>query len=103
MTYQYMGNYPFNKLKITTFAPDSQGVYYCGFVKLDGSLGTLYVGRAKGTGVTIKSRLHDHFNYDRWGSVTHFGYILCTTDQDAINLEAYEIRRLQPTYNKNGK
>ncbi len=99
MISNYVGHHPFDRLTICSFAPDSQGVYYCGTVNGDGTLGTFYVGRAKGTGVTIRSRLLDHLS-DGWELVSHFGYRLCSTDQEAMSLEISEIGRLQPRYNQ---
>lgn len=103
MISQYVGHHPFNRLTICVAAPEKQGVYYCGSLNSDGSLGVYYVGRAKGTGVSIRSRLLDHLNTDHWTAVTHFGFRLCSTDQEATDFEASEIRRLQPAYNTVGK
>ncbi len=79
------------------------GVYYCGYVNAQNVLEVLYVGRALGIGVSVKSRLLDHFRDDNWPGVTHFGFHACTTWQEAENLEAAEIKRLQPKYNTLGK
>lgn len=100
MIYSYSGNYLYNKESVNTYAPLQQGVYYCGSLNSDGSLGTSYVGRAKGTGVTIRSRLQFHLDNDSWADVTHFGYRICTTDKEAEDLEKQETIRLNPRRNK---
>jgi len=102
MIMAYSGNFLYNQPSVAVSAPDSLGVYYCGSLNQDRSLGALYVGRALGDGVTIKSRLRDHFS-DRWPDVTHFGFRICTTMKEAEDLESSEIQRLQPKYNKVGK
>lgn len=102
MIMAYSGNYPYNRSSVTISAPDNIGVYYCGSLNQNGGLGTMYIGRALGDGVTIKSRLIDHL-VDKWTDVTHFGYRICTTKKEAEDLETNEIQRLQPKYNKIGK
>lgn len=103
MINNYKGNYPYNEINILTLAPQSQGVYYCGWQNSNNQLFPLYVGRAMGIGVTINNRLLDHKRNENWPDVTHFGYILCSTDQEAITLEKNEILRCQPKYNNVGK
>lgn len=101
---KYNGHYPYNKLSIISNAPDEIGVYFCGYIsQANGSLATLYVGRAKGENVTIKSRLLNHLNDDNWPGVNHFGFIICQTPKEAENLETLEIQRLKPNYNTQGK
>jgi excinuclease UvrABC nuclease subunit len=99
MIYQYKGNYAYNKLSITQYASDGIGVYYCGSKNADGSLFPLYIGRAKGENVSIKSRLLDHFRDDNWSDVSIFGYRECTTMKEAEDLEAAEIAKFKPKYN----
>jgi excinuclease UvrABC nuclease subunit len=100
LIYDYQGHYSFNSNSVSNNAPESWGVYYCGYLNQDNILITLYVGRAAGEGVNIKSRLLDHLRENKWPDVTHFGYKECTTQQEAINLETNEIKRLnQPKYN----
>lgn len=101
MADNYVGNYPYNKFSIITYAPDKIGVYYCGVLNNDRSLGVLYVGRAKGENISIKSRLLEHFNNSEWPDVTHFGFCVCSTESEVENLEKTETIRLEcPKYNK---
>ena len=102
MIYSYSGSFPYNRPSVQIFAPGSLGVYYCGYLNVAGTLICHYVGRAIGEGVTIRSRLVDHFT-DGWPDVTHFGHQVCTTAKEAEDLEKGEIKRLQPKYNKVGK
>ena len=97
----YKGHYPFNESSILTNAPNNIGVYYCGILNSDGSLGVLYVGRAKGENVTIRSRLLEHLNNDKWYDVTHFGFYPCSSEEEIENFEKLEIAHLNiPKYNK---
>jgi len=103
MTGIYQGHFQFNQLGMLMSAPQAQGVYYCGSLNSQNQLIPAYIGRAKGNGVTINSRLNDHLRDDHWSGVTHFGYILCSTDQETIALEANEIASYKPIYNTIGK
>ena len=99
----YFGHYHFNKESVELNASDGIGVYYLGWVNpLTNILETYYVGRALGTGVSVKSRLLDHLT-NGWSDVVHFGYILCTSQKEVEDLEAAEIKRIQPKYNTQGK
>jgi len=98
----YSGHYSFNNALINLYAPNSIGVYYCGYIDLNNILITHYVGRAMGDGVSIRNRLSAHLS-DGWRDVAHFGYVLCSTQEEAESFEAAEIRRLQPKYNTQGK
>ena len=100
MVSEYKGHFSYDKLFINMSAPDSIGVYYMGVQNLDNSLGVLYVGRALGEGVTIKSRLLDHISKNEWPDVIRFGYTVCSTSQEVENLEKAEILRLNPKYNQ---
>jgi len=84
---KYMGNYTYDKQFINLNAPENIGVYYMGTLNNNGSLGTLYVGRAKGNAVSIKSRLLDHINNNEWPDITHFGYVVCTSEAEVEDLE----------------
>jgi excinuclease UvrABC nuclease subunit len=95
----YKGNYPYSKDSIEKNAPTQIGVYYCGHLKSANDLGTDYVGSSD----DIRTRLLQHLDEDRWPDVTHFGFKLCSSRQEASNFEADEIRRLNPKYNKTGK
>lgn len=103
MVGNYKGHFIYNQLGVLMSAPQSQGVYYCGKINLQKQLEPLYIGRAKGIGITINSRLNDHLKNDYWIDVTHFGFKTCSTDQEAIDLEAVEIAKYKPKYNKIGK
>lgn len=96
---QYQGNYQFNALSIQSYAPLVLGVYYCGHLNPNGSLNPDYIGRASGEGVSIRSRLSDHLD-DGWTGVTHFGFYVCSTSQEAEQYEAAEISRFNPRYNQ---
>jgi excinuclease UvrABC nuclease subunit len=102
MIYDYVGHFPYSGLSVTLNAIDSLGVYYCGYVNTQGELVPSYIGRAVGDDVSIRSRLRDHLRDDYWPNVTHFGYRVCTTQTEAKDLEATEIRRFQPSYNTQG-
>lgn len=99
---EYKGHFIFNKLSISLYASDKIGVYYMGCINaLSGKLEVLYIGRAVGSGVNIKSRLFDHFNNGEWIDVSHFGYIEFLDINEAITFEKSEIvRLLYPKYNK---
>ena len=99
MINQYKGKYPYNRSSILQNAPDSIGVYYCCNLGTNGQSHALYIGRAKGDGVSIRSRLLDHIRDENWPDVTHFGYYVCSTKQEAEDLEIQEIRRCNPKYN----
>lgn len=103
MAYEYQGHYQYNKVSVNTNAPENMGVYYCGYVAANNILITHYVGRAKGDGVSIRSRLLDHLSQDNWPDVSRFGYRVCTTKKEAEDLEASEIQRIKPKYNTQGK
>lgn len=102
MIYDYSGHHGYDKWSVTSKAPDNIGVYYCGVLNFKGLI-PLYIGRAIGENVTIKSRLLDHVRDDNWPEVTHFGYQICTTVKEAEDLEASEIASWKPKYNKQGK
>jgi len=99
----YQGHFSYNQLGILISAPQAQGVYYCGSLNNQNQLVPAYIGRAKGNGVTINSRLADHLRENKWVGVTHFGYVTCTTDQEAVAIEASEIAKWKPAYNIVGK
>jgi excinuclease UvrABC nuclease subunit len=103
MIKNYRGNYQYNKSSIIENASDEIGVYYCGYINSNNKLCPHYIGRAKGDGVSICSRLLDHLREDDWLDVSHFGFNVCTTKQEAENLEMEEIKRCNPKYNIQGK
>lgn len=100
MISNYYGHYLFDSRSIDQFAPELKGVYYCGTSNPNGSLGASYVGRAAGQGVTIRTRLQNHFQNDNWQDASHFGYIVCEEEEEAQRFELMEIVRLNPKYNK---
>src|SRR3989344_9193139 len=102
MVYDYRGNHNFEALSITLFAPANIGVYYCGIL-INNQLVPHYVGRAVGKDVTISKRLHEHLSVDKWPDVTHFGFCICDTPDEAIALERLEIANRNPKYNKVGR
>jgi len=102
MIYDYAGQYPYKDGVVRGWDSSAIGVYYCGYPLSNGLLATLYVGRAVGEG-GIRNRLMQHLQEDFWSDVNHFGYRVCTTVKEAEDLEASEIKRLQPKYNKQGK
>jgi len=99
MIEQYHGNYQFNEQVIKSNAPLLSGVYYCGHLNQNGSLNPDYIGRASGYGVSIRSRLIDHLN-NYWTGVTHFGFYICSTPQEAEQFEVAEISKFNPRYNQ---
>ena len=99
-----MAFYKYNKEVVSNNAPDRIGVYYCGELDHEGKLTPHYIGRAIGNNVTIKSRLLDHLRDDSyWRGITHFCYVMTNSAQEAEKLEADEINRCKPKYNKIGK
>lgn len=103
MVHDYSGHYPFNPFSIGAYAPESMGVYYCGYQDNSGDLIPLYIGRAKGEDVTIRGRVGSHRRDGKWTDVTHFGFRICTTKTEAEELEVAEISRFQPKYNVQSK
>lgn len=98
---QYNGHYNYDHGTVNGWQNNAIGIYYCGEITTNGNLTVHYVGKGTGDG-GIRARLLDHIRQDNWPDVRHFGYVLCSTAQEAINLEAAEIRRLQPKYNTQG-
>ena len=98
----YFGHHPFNAFSINLFAHTGSGVYYCGYINEHSQLVPLYIGRAAGLSVSVKSRLLDHLRDQLWDGITHFGYTPCSPEE-AVAWEAMEIKSRQPYYNKVGK
>ena len=103
MIYEYRGNFQFEKNTIIQNAITDHGIYYCGYTNSQGSLVPLYIGRAVGDEVTIRSRLLEHNSSKNWPDVTSFGFQVCTTKAEAEQLEQDQIRKFQPKYNQVGK
>lgn len=102
MVQDYKGNYPFNKDTIQNWDNNQGGIYYCGVRNSLGNLTVYYVGKAFGND-GIKGRLLQHLNENKWYDVTHFGYCVCSSENEALIIEQNEIRRLNPKYNIQGK
>jgi excinuclease UvrABC nuclease subunit len=102
MAKQYKGHHLYTENDIASNAPVSIGVYYCGAVLTNGILQPYYIGKSAGEN-GIWGRLMDHFRENKWYDVTHFGFMECDSEQEALNLEAAEIKRCQPKYNIQGK
>jgi excinuclease UvrABC nuclease subunit len=98
----YNGNYQYNGKVIGEWNSTAAGVYYCGYHMDNGNLYVLYVGKAT-SNQGIRGRLLQHLNEDKWPDVSHFGYCVCSTSEEAENFEASEIKRLKPKYNIQGK
>lgn len=98
---QYNGHYNYDHATVSGWQYNLTGVYYCGEIASNGNLIAHYVGKGTGDG-GIKGRLLDHLGQDRWPDVKYFGYIVCSSAQEAVNLEAAEIKRCQPKYNTQG-
>lgn len=97
----FYGPYDYLENVITNWQYTLRGVYYCGRV-INGLVEHLYIGRSLSEN-GIRGRLLDHLREDDWVDVKYFWYRECSTDQEAINLEATEIKIHQPKYNKQGK
>ncbi len=102
MIQSYKGNYLFDKETVQNWNSSVIGVYYCGDINNNGSLTVLYVGKATSE-EGIRGRLLQHLNEEKWSDITHFGYCVCTTSEEAEKFEASEIMKYQPKYNKQGK
>jgi len=102
MIQPYKGIYPYNEKVISKWDSTEIGVYYCGYPSASGNLYFLYVGKAT-SNQGIRGRLLQHLREDKWPDVSHFGYCVCSTSKEAEDLEASEIKRLQPKYNIQGK
>lgn len=102
MIQEYKGPFQYDETIISDWKSTATGVYYCGYINEEETLIVHYVGKATSEN-GIRGRLLDHLREDDWSDVTHFGYRVCTTAKEAENLEASEIKRLQPKYNTQGK
>ncbi|TSC76475.1 MAG: hypothetical protein G01um101431_608 [Parcubacteria group bacterium Gr01-1014_31] len=102
MVHKYQGPFLYNDEVISSWNSNAIGVYYCGYLNSREVLITLYVGKGAGEG-GIRNRLLEHLRNEYWPDVTHFGYCVCDTKEDANNFEAVEIARLKPKYNVQGK
>lgn len=99
MVNSYIGHYLYNALSVGANAPVAIGVYYCGQLNLRNELVPLYIGKS----VSIRERLQSHISNADLRGITHFGYVRCSTQQEAESFEAAEIRKHQPRYNEQGK
>ena len=102
MIQSYCGHYKFNKDTVANWNSKAIGVYYCGYLLNNGDLFVLYVGKATSDN-GIRGRLLQHLDNDRWLDVSYFGYCQCSSQKEAEDFEAIEIKRWQPKYNILGK
>ena len=102
MIYDYKGSFQYSEPIVKNWNSNAIGVYYCGVALQNGGLQPFYIGKGAGEG-GMRSRLIDHLLNDVWPDVTHFSYRACDTSSEAEALEAQEIKRCQPKYNKIGK
>lgn len=101
MAQNYQGHYDYRKDVVQNWNNTQGGVYYCGAIASNGNLTVYYVGKAFGDG-GIRGRLLQHLNQNKWRDVTHFGYCVCSSENESLSLESAEIRRLNPKYNVQG-
>lgn len=103
MVHPYEGYYAYDEGVIKRWDSTAIGVYYCGYLTSENKLYPLYIGMSSSDN-GIRGRLLDHLREDSWPDVTHFGYQICDTAQEAENLESKEIgdRQSKPKYNKQG-
>lgn len=99
MVNSYIGHFLYSALSVGANAPLAIGVYYCGQLNLRNELVPLYIGKS----VSLRERLQSHISAGDLRGISHFGYIRCSTQQEAEVLEAAEIRKHQPKYNEQGK
>lgn len=98
MIYKYKGAYSYNENIVSNWESSSIGVYYCGYLNNNNNLVPLYIG--VGTGKDgIRDRLLDHLREEHWSDVTHFGFCICSTAEEAENYEKDEIHKFNPKYN----
>ncbi len=97
------GPFSFDDSSISTYAPETIGIYYCGQLNTNNALIPHYIGRAKGDSTSIRSRLMDHLKGENWYDVSHFVYCVCQTAAEAETLEMIEIDQYKPKYNNQGK
>jgi len=101
MIHPFKASYAYDEEVVGDWESDAIGVYYCGAKTTDNKLTIYYIGRAIGEG-GIRARLLQHLQENKWYDVTHFGYHVCDTANEAINWEISEIARYSPKYNTIG-
>ena len=99
MIYDYSGHFLYDWTTINNWTGNPIGVYFCGYVLPNGNLIPLYIGKSAAE-AGVRGRLLQHLNESKWADVTHFGFHQCTTEQEALNLEASLINLHKPKYNK---
>lgn len=88
----------FNKNTITSYIPNTCGVYYLRGIADETSLYPIYyIGKAK-PGHLREELLKRYFQND-WPEVVYFNYIECDTDKEAKVLLKQEIARHKPKLN----
>lgn len=95
MVGNFRASFNFNSYGIAVNAPSAIGVYYLGSADYTGALAIYYIGKS----IDVKSRLIEHIEENKWSDATHFGYCICSTDQEAKQLESSEINYYKPKYN----
>ena len=93
MVHEFVGNFSFQKLIIQVNAPRKVGVYYCGKLNKEGTFTPYFIGHGD-----IRKQLISHLN-ESWPKVTHFGYRLCDTPEEAKATAEAEIVSFHPKYN----
>jgi len=102
MIQQYSGHHQYDHRVISDWAYSVIGVYYCGYLQANGMLFPLYVGKATGK-EGIRGRLLQHLQQSDLPGISHFGFCVCSSEKEADDFEANEIKRLQPRHNIQGK
>lgn len=96
-----MGPFVFDHPTVSGWKSTAIGVYYIGAPNgRPNDIASYYVGKGCSKDAGIQCRLFDHLG--RWVDTTRFMYRECSTEWEAEQLEAAEIKRLQPKYNKVG-
>lgn len=99
MSQNYKGHYDYDKNIISDWNNTQGGIYYLLAKNIFGQFVILYVGKAFGK-EGIRQRLLQHIYNNEWSDITHFGYSVCSSEEEALYLEAGEIHRIKPKYNK---
>lgn len=95
---EFKGPYTYSKQVISDWNNNQGGVYFLGVQTSEQKMTVYYVGKAFGT-EGIRGRLLQHINDNEWPDITHFGYETCSTEQEALDYEKSEIKRLNPRHN----
>jgi len=96
----FKGPYSYDKRTVEDWNSTVIGVYYIGIKTPEGKLTVYYIGKAAGES-GIRGRLLDHLRDDEWDDVTHFGYHIVDSPEEAESFESEEREKYKPKYNKN--